>query len=137
MTMSDAEPTLKFIAQQLLEVHELLQDLPVLAERLGRVEQRLTMLHGWTEAEEKISLEHTRKLQSLDGKLSDVRGMLGDVVRNSKQIEILAKHLQEAEQQLGGVVELAASTYDIVVKKLGDQGGEDGQSTRTAAAASG
>jgi len=125
MSADNEEDKLAFMARQLLEMN---QSLVLLNSHLG-------MIKGWMEGQEEITRAQGVSLRNIESTINDW-ARLGAEYRG--KVDKIEPAVLEMNRTLGGVAELAKSTFDMVLElKLKQQrdipGGENAQSEHQAA----
>jgi len=100
------------------------ESLALIAKQLLELNQRLSLINGWMEGQEKVSADHLGHIKELRRAMDAARGEALEVRDTGERT---AARVTELSDQMQGVLELSKSTYDIVAElKHEHMGGDDG-----------
>jgi hypothetical protein len=120
--MSDSEPTMAFIARQLLEINGKLGALTSLETEVKQMALRLNFMKGWMDGQEEVT-------ESQSKRLSEINGHIERVARTSVEyrarVDTALSQVVDLHTKLGGLAELGKSTYDMVAEMKAALGGDD------------
>jgi hypothetical protein len=120
--MTEKEPTMAFIARQLLEINQKLGVLEPMQHEMKQMKLRLDLAKGWMEGQEGVSEAQGKRLSEIRFELEKIaRGALE--YRN--RVDAALERLVEIDTTLGGQTELQKSCYDMLAEMKASLGGED------------